>query len=62
MEGAALYLEATTKKGPVKQNFTGPCVRGETRGYCRSKRSRFITLVQAATKSRANFSLASSLA
>ena len=28
--------------------------------YARSKRSRFITLVQAATKSRTNFSLASS--
>ena len=29
---------------------------------CRSKRSRFITLVQAATKSLTNFSLASALA
>ena len=44
----------------ARSGLTLPARRGRRiRPYARSKRSRFITLFQAATKSRANFSLAS---
>jgi len=55
-------ISAFKKNGRHLGKVAAAFLKAESDQPCRSKRSRFITLVQAATKSLTNFSLASALA